>query len=544
MKLQRGSDPPLQLESDPRCKLRPDSGRSLLGAPIPLLPVARRLDIELTSSRDDGTWTWRAAGAKKPKGVVDGSLIPDGVSIGDVVKVEAEAYMEGLEITTVFAPKGVRKEAETLELLGSGGDEPLVTQTLAPKGKGRGRGRDGRDGDRGRGRGRDGRDGDRGRGRGRDGRDGGREGGRGRGGRDSRNEGGRSERRERPQTPARPKAPRLRPGRTHRQAALNLLPELQHQLAEEVLKGGVPGVRQAVDRMNDKAVAEGMPKIKTEPLVSLAERLAPSLKAAEWRDRADAALAGITEIDIKDIRSVVVAADSAARDDETRALADQLREGLTARVDAEHRKWLDELAENIQEGRTVRALRHSSRPPKAGAPLPPDMAERLAAAASASLTSEVTQDRWATVLDAIAFSPVKGLVVPEGVPATPNDQLLAAVRKHAAKVPAIAALFGVEAPAARKKGRRTPPPPPKPAAGAPVAAPAEATPAEATPAAATPVDEAPTADAAEVEPPVESPKPAETAPEAAGTPVEAAADVVADTATEAANEAVEAAPTE
>ena len=92
-----------------------------------------------------------------------------------------------------------------------------------------------------------------------------------------------------------------------------------------MLKGGVPGVRQAVDRMNEKAAAEGMPKIKTEPLVALAEKLAPSLKAAEWRDRAEAALAGIDDIDIKDIRSVVVAADTGARNEESRALADQLR---------------------------------------------------------------------------------------------------------------------------------------------------------------------------------------------------------------------------
>ena len=118
--------------------------------------MARRLDIELTSNRDDGTWTWRAAGAKKPKGVIDGSLVPSGLGVGDVVKVEAEANLEGLEVTTVFAPKGARKEPEKLELLGSSRDEPLVTQVLAPKGRGRGRDGDrggrGRDGDRGRGR--------------------------------------------------------------------------------------------------------------------------------------------------------------------------------------------------------------------------------------------------------------------------------------------------------------------------------------------------------------------------------------------------------
>jgi hypothetical protein len=448
-----------------------------------LLPVARRLDIELTSTRDDGTWTWRAAGAKVPKGVLDGSLIPDGIGIGDVIRVEAEADLDGLEITMVLPPRAARKQPQTLELLGSGRDEPLVTQTLTSRGKGRGRGRDG-DRDRGRGRGRDG-----GRG-GRDSRDrgrnekGGRDKGKGRSRRDDRGES-----RERPKAPARPKAPRLRPRRVHRQAVLKALPEIQHGLAEEVLKGGVPGARQAVERLNEKAAAEGMPKIKSGPIVALAEKLAPKLKAAEWRDRAEAALAGIGEIDIKDIRSVVVAADIGARDDESRALADQLREGLVARVDAEHRKWLDELAENIAEGRTVRALRHSSRPPKAGAPLPPDMAERLAAAASASLTSEVTQDRWATVLDAIAFSPVRAQVVPVGLPASPNDQLLAAVRKHASKVPTIAASFGIEPPAPRRRGApRTPPPPPKPVveASEPAAQPV----AEASEPAAQPVAEA------------------------------------------------------
>ena len=291
-------------------------------------------------------------------------------------------------------------------MLGSGRDEPLVTQVLAPKGRGRGRGDDDRGRGRGRGRGRDGDN----RGRGRGGRDGER-----RGGGDRRNE---RPRRQRQKPPARPKAPRLRPARTHRQAALKALPTIQQPLAEEVLKGGVPGVRQAIDRMNDKATAEGMPKIKREPLVALAEKLAPTLKAAEWRDRAEAAVAGIETVDLRDIRSVVVAADGAARDEETRALADQLREGLTNRVDAEHNAWRDELAQTIAEGRTVRALRLSSRPPKAGAPLPIDMAERLAAAASESLTSEVTSDRYATVIDAVAFSPSEPRSRPRECPPT------------------------------------------------------------------------------------------------------------------------------
>jgi hypothetical protein len=226
--------------------------------------------------------------------------------------------------------------------------------------------------------------------------------------------------------------------------------------------------------MNEKAAAEGMPKIKVQPLVSLAEKMAPTLKAAEWRDRAEAAVAGMEEIDLRDIRSVVAAAENAARDEESRALADKVRAGLTARADSEHRKWLDELAGTIADGRTVRALRLSSRPPKAGAPLPVDMAAKLAEAASASLTAEVTSDRWATVLDAVAFSPVRAQVVAEGVPAKPTAELLTAVKKLSSRTPEIAKLFGIEPPApkGRGRGRRTPPPPPAP----PVAPAAEAAP--------------------------------------------------------------------
>ncbi len=479
---------------------------------VAFLPVAIRLEIELTSTQSDGTWTWRAAGAKKPKGALDGALVPDGVAVGDVVKVEAEADLDGLTVIEVFPPKAGRKQPEMLELIGSGSDGPLVTTQLAPKGRGRSRRGDDR-GDRG----------DRGRGRGR-GREGGRDGGkrgesrgdgqRNRGKRDSGRGSGKSERPPRestPKAPARPKAPRLRPKRAHQSTAVKALPEIQRGLAQEVIKGGVPGVRAAVDRMNDKAAAEGMPKIKTDPLVALAEKLLPSLKAAEWHDRAEAALAGIDTVDLRDIRSVVVAAENAARDDETRKLADDLRTGLTARVDSEHRKWLEELAKTIADGRTVRALRLSSRPPKAGAPLPSDMAERLATLASGSLTAEISHDRWATVLDAVAYSPVRSSVKPEGRPESPNAELLGAVKKLASRVPEIASEFGIAAPEARKRGRsRKPAPPPPP----PVAQPDEASaPAEPAAEEAAPVVEEAAPVVEEAAPATEEPAPADSEPE-------------------------------
>jgi hypothetical protein len=61
--------------------------------------VPRRIEIELTSARPDGTWTWRAAAARQPKGVLDGALLFEGAKAGDVLKAEAEFELEGIVIT-------------------------------------------------------------------------------------------------------------------------------------------------------------------------------------------------------------------------------------------------------------------------------------------------------------------------------------------------------------------------------------------------------------------------------------------------------------
>ncbi len=53
-------------------------------------------------------------------------------------------------------------------------------------------------------------------------------------------------------------------------------------IAEQVLRGGVPAVRQAVDKMNEDARAEGRPEVKPDALLTVAERLLPALRSAEW----------------------------------------------------------------------------------------------------------------------------------------------------------------------------------------------------------------------------------------------------------------------
>ncbi|WP_420620140.1 hypothetical protein [Candidatus Poriferisocius sp.] len=432
--------------------------------------MSRRIEIELTSQRPDGSWTWRAAGAREPKGELSGDLISFAASVGDELTVEAEFHMDGIEIIEVFEAKEKRPMPETLEILGSGRDQPLVTTQLVSTRKNRGRDR----GDR------------------REGQD-----RRGRGNRKDR------DRQESRREDDRPKAKRLRPDRAHRQRLIESLPEEQQPVAEKMMRDGISSVEQALRDQRKKArdaaqakkkaaeeaakaieeaaeskspeadakPEEPTPDTEAKPekqpskgkapdsdssddFLTVAAKLLPGMRAAEWRDRVEAALAGIDELDLRDLRSVVVASESGATDEEAKALAEELRTKLTERVDREHAEWLAEVAATLADGRMVRALRLSSRPPKAGVPLPQDIVTRLTEAANAALTSETPSKRWITVMGAVAFSPVRRTVEPMGIPEKPDEELLAEVKKLSERIPHIAALFGVEPTPAPKRPRR------------------------------------------------------------------------------------------
>jgi hypothetical protein len=410
-----------------------------------------RLEVELTSSRPDGTWTWRKVGARQPKGDMHGGLVPTGSKVGDVLRVETEQMVDGIEITSVLPTKAAR--ADRFERIEITRPEPkeLVSSQLVAKGRKDDRGRDRRprgDGDRPR------RDGDRPR------RDGDGPGG-------ARPSGPRSDRSDRPDrgprhpdrapAPERPRPKRLRPLRTHRDAVLeSLAPELR-PVAEQVLKGGVPAVRQALDEQNTKSRAAGLPEVSGDELLGVAEKMVPQLRRAEWRDRADAALKVIDDLDLRDLRSVVVAGAESARDDESRELAAQLKDALGRRVEEEHSAWLAELTELLDQERVVRALRLSSRPPKAGVPLPPEMATRMATQASAALTAETPPDRWGTVLDALSFSPVRTVVNPTSLPDPVPDVVRDAVSAASDRLPHIAAAFGIDPATVPKSVKRRAP---------------------------------------------------------------------------------------
>ncbi len=434
--------------------------------------MSRRIEIELTSARSDGTWTWRAAGALKPRGVLDGAVLYAGAKAGDVVRADAEFEIDGITILAVLPPKEKKRpEKERIELIGSRPEGPGVTASLVPARRGRPDGptpgrrredaaprRTGRPGD------------DRSAGtvpgpagaerRRRSERPAERESGRGRAGQRGRpapaeaRTGSTGSPAETPAAPSRPKAKRLSPGNRHRSEVLEALPAEQRPIAEQVLRGGIPAVRTAIHLEREKATGEGRVAPNADALLAIAEELLPRLKAAEWHDRAEAAAKVADEVALRDLRSVVAGSD-VARDEESRQLAATLRDALERRAEAQRQEWLNEVGGNLSEGRLVRALRLSARPPDPGIKFPAEMANQLAEAAGQGLSPDTTADRWIAVLEAVAASPVRRLVKPAGLPPEPAEPLLRAARRHAGQIPSLAALLGIPIP-----------PPPGPPAGA------------------------------------------------------------------------------
>ena len=430
--------------------------------------MSRRIEIELTSARPDGTWTWRAAGARVPKGVLAGSILSGEPKVGDVLRAEVETELEGTTVLNVAPIKSKAEKSGLLEILPSAKPFEAVTQQLAGRGGGRGDRGDRRDrpprrpdgdrparpdGDRRPPRG----DGDRRPPRG--------EGPAGAGDRRPRREGDRpvragadaagGERRDRrprpsftppPELPQRPKPKRLKPGRKHRSAVLADLPESQRAVAERALQGGIPAVRQAVQEQNTRLKAEGKEEIPAAGLIQMAEQLLPKLRVAEWLDRAEAAKVDIAELSLPDLRSVVASSEDpvVARDETTRALAAELKAALMSKQESETLLWLDDITAALGVGRVIRALKLSSQPPKAGVPFPAELATRLAEGATASLTTDALPDRWAALLEAAAFSPVRAQIKPAAPPTQSSDELTATVKRVAPALPHIAALFGIE----------------------------------------------------------------------------------------------------
>ncbi len=436
--------------------------------------MGHRIEVELTSQSDETTWTWRAAGAKQPRGTVSAELVPSGTTVGSVLRAEVETTLDGTTVTALLALKGksVPKPVDRIDVIGTPQKGPDVNVVLAGKGKRR------RD----------------------DYGDGGRDGARRPSGRGPRTEGGGGPRSPRDDSkpreggapgpggsggpggarrsgPARPggrdSAGRDRGERgdrrpatstVFRNAALADLRPEQIPVAEQLIKGGIPSVRQAIQEQNTRAKSEGRPEVTEAPLMAMAEELRPIINLATWKDRASVARSAGKDTPLRELRSIVASASTVTLDAEGAEMHTFLKTSLTERVTALRERWVERITTSLDESRVVDAVRASIRPPEPSARLSAELAVRLADAAGQAMSAEATPEAWLALLEVVVECPVRRTVKPVGLPTGADESLLAEARKAAGHVPELARLLGIPIPPppgprrpvpARPAGRRS-----------------------------------------------------------------------------------------
>jgi len=408
--------------------------------------VSRRIEIEITSLNGDVA-TWRAAGAKLPKGTLSAALVQGGAVVGNVYRADVENYMDGIEVISVLPPKTASPldpRKERLEIILKENTGPDVVVTYAPKGRG---GR--RDGER--------REGDRKDSK----RSSSRPGSADRGGPPS---GDKSERGPRPERSARP-ARTDRPARPtgartggpvvaplttiYRNALLATLSPEQLPVAEQLLRGGMPAVRTAVAEQNKNATAQGRPTIDPETIDRIAEELLGKTNLALWKDKAAGAIGAGRELRLRDLRAVVTSAKTVSLDDEGRLQLKELQTALTSKVDHLRTVWNEKLEAALTSKNVAETLRLVARPPDMSTRVTAEMAAKVVTMTSEALTAELDPAAWNEIVTLAVDTSIRRNIKPIGIPANEVSKALAI--KNAGAIPELAKLLGMPVP---------PPPPP------------------------------------------------------------------------------------
>ena len=447
--------------------------------------MSRRIDIEITSLNGELA-TWRAAGAKLPKGVLQSALVPGGPVVGNVYRADVEQFMEGIEILSVTPPKAAspldprneRLELKPVEVKG-----PDVVVTYAPKGRGPRRDGERRDGERREGSKRPGErrdsrtprpprersegstsEGSHTRGPRREGEPGARPARDGERSVRPPRDGERSARpardSERSTRPSREGTRTARPARgayngapplatTHRNALLATLSPEQLPVAEQLLRGGMPAVRAAVELQNKNAADQGRPTIDPLTIDRIAEDLLGRTTLAMWKDRAAGAVSAGRELRLRDLRAVVTSAKTVTLDDEGRTQLKELQTALTSRLEHLRTQWAERLEAAIGAHKVREALELVARPPDMSTRVSADVATRMVALVSETLSADQDPATWNALVELAADTSIRRNIKPAGIPAHESSRAVAV--HNAGAIPELAKLLGMKVP---------PPPPP------------------------------------------------------------------------------------
>ena len=187
-------------------------------------------------------------------------------------------------------------------------------------------------------------------------------------------------------------------------------------MAEQLLRGGIPAVRQAIEEQNARARADNRPEVTPGPLLAMAEQLLPLINLATWKDRASVARAAGKDVPLRELRSIVASASTVTLDEEGTEMASALRTSLDQRVTALRDRWVERITAALDDGRVADAVRASIRPPEPAARLSSELAVRLAEAAGQAMSAETPPAQWLALLEVVVESPVRRTVKPAGLP--------------------------------------------------------------------------------------------------------------------------------
>jgi hypothetical protein len=227
-----------------------------------------------------------------------------------------------------------------------------------------------------------------------------------------------------------------------------LSPE-QLPVAEQLLRGGMPAVRAAVELQNKNASSQGRPTVDPTTIDRIAEDLLKTTNLALWKDRAGGAIGAGRELRLRDLRAVVTSAKTVSLDDEARTQLKELQGALTARVEHLRTQWNEKLEAAITSKNVKEALGLVARPPDVSTRVSADAAGRVVALVSETLSAELDPKVWNEIVELTADTSIRRNVKPLGIPSDESSRSVAV--HNAGAIPELAKLLGMKVP---------PPPPP------------------------------------------------------------------------------------
>jgi hypothetical protein len=384
--------------------------------------MANKLEIELTSVRPDGFFTWRAKGAKNPKGIVSAQMF-NSAKVGDTFKVEVEYLLDGVQITSVLSERERNPLGNDLELFLGKSSEKAQSKKIAFKRPAKPQKKAYKKP--------------------------------GKAGPKQDLQAKRVNRQRPPQKVSKDQPDNDRVfykreptkqshfGR-HVKDLYDSLDLARQAILQRLLRGGLAGVRLAIEKQNRQAREKGEPELLEEPVLKIAEELLPQLKRAQFLDQAKE----IMESKSKDLKKISRVINSAVILEESdKEVLTALREYFEHVLKDAEEAYLREINELLDVNKTEEALIKSSNPPYRTLKFPVALSEKLAQACLTQLNQLLDNpDKWLNFLQKVSLSPVKRLVRPQQVPVfqDPSQQKMAVALSS--QIPNLVKLLGLKIP--------------------------------------------------------------------------------------------------